>query len=144
MLDDRNYMRRESSGLRLPMHLILIVVFSACCIIQNFSPSVKGLFALGPAALKQGHVWQLAIYGFLHADILHLLFNMIGIWMFGRFIEDRFGPWRLLALFFTSVIAGGLFHASAHVFFPMHFSPYVIGSSAGDFGLLAAFAMFMP
>jgi membrane associated rhomboid family serine protease len=39
--------------------------------------------------VEQGWVWQLATYMFLHGGVFHILFNMLGIWMFGTELERR-------------------------------------------------------
>jgi membrane associated rhomboid family serine protease len=56
-------------------------------------------FALIPAAITSmlpPRIWQLFTYIFLHADIWHLLFNMLFLWMFGRELELVWGKRRFL------------------------------------------------
>src|SRR5690349_7975297 len=47
--------------------------------------------ALIPAAVMHGWIFQLVTYSFLHAGILHILFNMLGLWMFGSQLESDWG-----------------------------------------------------
>ena len=56
------------------------------------------------------HSWQIITYAFLHStdNIAHLLFNMLGLWMFGAEIERYVGPRRLLACYFASVVTAAL------------------------------------
>ena len=56
------------------------------------------------------HVWQIVTYAFLHStgNITHLLFNMLGLWMFGAEIERYVGPRRLAICYFASVVTAGL------------------------------------
>src|SRR5687768_570191 len=54
------------------------------------------LFGLKPEAVMQGFVWQLVTYSFLHADVWHILFNMISVWMFGSRLEVDWGRQRFL------------------------------------------------
>src|SRR3974390_416268 len=81
------------------------------------------LFALWPLQPIEGHVyfrfWQIITYAFLHstAQLSHLLFNMLGLWMFGAEIERYVGPRRLLALYFASVVTAAL----SQLFIPMLF-----------------------
>jgi membrane associated rhomboid family serine protease len=53
--------------------------------------------------------WTLLTYGFLHdpESLRHLLFNMIGVWIFGREMEDRFGRTHFLAMYLTAIIVSG-------------------------------------
>jgi membrane associated rhomboid family serine protease len=77
---------------------------------------------------------------FLHADIFHLLSNMLALWVFGRRVEDACGPWRFLAFY---LLAG----TSAHVFFTIvqHDSNIPgIGASGAIFGLMGAYLLLYP
>jgi membrane associated rhomboid family serine protease len=111
--------------------------------------ALDGLFALWPLQPIDGvsyfHFWQIITYAFLHStgNITHLLFNMLGLWMFGAEIERYVGPRRLLACYFASVVTAAL----SQLFVPMLFgappSP-TIGASGGVFGLLLAYAFLFP
>jgi membrane associated rhomboid family serine protease len=105
--------------------------------------------ALWPLRPIDGHVyfepWQIITYAFLHDthNILHILFNMWQLWMFGAEIERYVGPRRLLACYFASVVTA----AVAQLVVPMIFgapSGPVLGASGGVFGLLLAYAMMFP
>jgi len=52
--------------------------------------------------------WQLVTYSFLHGNLLHLLFNLLGLYMFGSDVERLFGRRRFLAYYFASVVAAGI------------------------------------
>jgi membrane associated rhomboid family serine protease len=111
--------------------------------------ALDGLFALWPLQPIDGvsyfHFWQIITYAFLHSTghITHLLFNMLGLWMFGAEVERYVGPRRLLACYFASVVTAAL----SQLFVPMLFgappSP-TIGASGGVFGLLLAYAFLFP
>jgi len=55
-------------------------------------------FALWPATTPGSPFmpWQLLTYGFLHGDTTHIFFNMFGLWMFGRDLEQFMGSQRFL------------------------------------------------
>ena len=75
--------------------------------------------------------------------IWHLLFNMLGLWMFGEEVERYVGPRRLLSLYFASVITAAL----SQLFVPVLFGAppaATIGASGGVFGLLFAYAYLFP
>jgi hypothetical protein len=53
-------------------------------------------------------VWRLVTFQFLHANVTHLLFNMIGLYMFGGMVEQYLGSKRYLAFYLACGICGGL------------------------------------
>jgi membrane associated rhomboid family serine protease len=119
-------------------------------LLQSLSKGVlDDLFALWPLQPIDGqsyfHFWQIVTYAFLHStdNITHLLFNMLGLWMFGAEIERYVGPRRLLACYFASVVTAGL----SQLFIPALFGAppaATIGASGGVFGLLLAYAFLFP
>lgn len=54
-------------------------------------------------------VWRLITYQFLHANLGHIVFNMVALSVFGGAVADRFGPGRFLAYYFICGAAGALF-----------------------------------
>ena len=50
----------------------------------------------------------LVTYAFFHADWMHLLSNMLFLWVFGDNVEDAVGHWRFLLFYFLCAIGGGL------------------------------------
>ncbi len=54
-------------------------------------------------------LWRLVTYQFLHANLGHLVFNMLALSVFGGAVADRFGPSRFLAYYFICGVAGALF-----------------------------------
>ena len=107
------------------------------------SPS-DNYFALSVEGLKQGFVWQLLTYQFMHAGVLHILLNGWAIYVFGHAIEETLGWKKYLTLYLSSGVIGGLFQTLAAWLWPEHFGGPVVGASAGAFGLVAAFAMLFP
>jgi hypothetical protein len=53
-------------------------------------------FALWPLSSGRFMPWQVLSYGFLHGDVGHLFFNMLGLWMFGAELERLWGRTRYL------------------------------------------------
>lgn len=128
----------------------LIAANVAMFLLQSVSHgSLDELLALWPLTPIDGrvyfHVWQIITYAFLHStdNISHLLFNMLGLWMFGTEIERYVGARRLLACFFASVVTAAL----TQLFVPELLGAppaATIGASGGVFGLLLAYALLFP
>jgi membrane associated rhomboid family serine protease len=118
-------------------------------LLQILSKGALDELALWPLQSIDGesnfHIWQIVTYAFLHSTdfITHLLFNMLGLWMFGVEIERYVGPRRLLACYFASVVTAAL----SQLFIPSLFDAPpapVVGASGGVFGLLLAYAFLFP
>jgi membrane associated rhomboid family serine protease len=149
MLEDRYYMRQPGFGSSWSATMVLLVVNVVAFILQNilyrFSDfPVNGYLALSVEGLRHGFAWQLLTYQFMHGGWLHLLFNCLAIYFFGRDVEETLGWPRFLTLYFSSGVVGGLFQALAGVLFNGAFAAPVVGASAGAFGLVAAFATLYP
>jgi membrane associated rhomboid family serine protease len=93
--------------------------------------------------LHYGFVWQLATYSFLHANMSHLLVNMLTLWMFGSQEEQDWGPRKFLEFYFFCVIGAALVTVGVAYTGLPGVSPGVptIGASGGIYGLLIAFGM---
>jgi membrane associated rhomboid family serine protease len=89
--------------------------------------------------------WQIITYAFLHdpRNISHILFNMLGLWMFGSEIERYVGPRRLLICYFASVVTAAITQLLVPALFGAP-AGATLGASGGVFGLLLAYAMMFP
>ena len=149
MLENRDYMRNESSSgnpLRFQwsasvvLMIVLVVTFALQAINEVYGmPEIEDWLALTPSALVRGYVWQLLTFQFLHAGLWHLLGNLMGLWFFGRLVENILGTKRFLVAYFVCGVVGGLLQAGLMVLFPAHFGASVVGASAGVMGVFAIF-----
>ncbi len=150
MLEDRDYMRAPSSGWRWSLTTVLLLVNAIAFVVQKAAETyvptfpTRGYFALSVAGLQHGYVWQLLTYQFMHANLLHLLGNLLVLYFFGRTIEEDMGRGRFLTIYFGSGVFGALLQLTASELLPRHFAGGVLGASAGVFGLVAAFATLYP
>jgi membrane associated rhomboid family serine protease len=145
MLEDRPYMRQSRFEPRYSATIVLIIANVAAFVIQNLIPRefVAQYLALSTDGLRHGFVWEVVTFQFLHAGFLHLLFNCLAIFFFGRPVESTLGFRKLLTLYFVSGIFGGLCQGLAGIFAP-RLGMMVVGASAGAFGLTAAFSLLFP
>ena len=100
-------------------------------------------FALVPVLVRSGSVWQLVTYMFLHWDISHLFFNMLGLFFFGVQIERHMGSKEFLLFYLVCGLAAGLFSFIAY-WFSGAYTIVLIGASGAIYGVLLAFAAFFP
>lgn len=54
-----------------------------------------------------GEYWRLLTSAFLHASLLHLAFNMFGLYLFGQFLEERLGTARFVAFYLAAALFSG-------------------------------------
>ena len=82
--------------------------------------------------------WTLVTYMFVHANLMHILLNMLGLYFFGPRMEARLGGRHFLGLYFLSGIAGAVL--------TFVLAPYaaVVGASGAVMGVLAGYARFWP
>jgi membrane associated rhomboid family serine protease len=108
-----------------------------------FPGRVEFYLALSPPAVASGWVWQIFTYMFLHANGVHLLFNMIALFLFGTRIERRTGTKEFLLFYLVCGTLAGLF---SFVFYMIMGTSnvFLLGASGAIYALLLAFAAFFP
>ncbi|HLF41017.1 MAG TPA: rhomboid family intramembrane serine protease [Acidimicrobiia bacterium] len=77
---------------------------------------------------------------FLHGSILHLLGNMLFLWVFGNNVEERFGKVGYVAFYMVT----GLAAAAAHILSQTDSTVPVIGASGAIAGVMGAYLVFFP
>ena len=105
------------------------------------------LFGLVPSTfISDLMLWQLFTYMFFHAPfyssvgISHILLNMLGLWVFGRELEQAWGKTKFLRYYFIIGIGSGLIT----YFFQMNSDNPVIGASGAVYGILLAYGVSYP
>jgi len=88
-------------------HLIIInvIVFFA---IKFIAPGLGNTLSMHFILSPDFRPWQIITHMFMHGNEMHLLFNMIGLWMFGSVVEQILGKKRFLILYFVSGIGAVL------------------------------------
>lgn len=98
-----------------------------------------GLLALSGEGLARGRWWTLITHLFVHANLLHLAVNVIGLWFIGPEVEAMLGRVRFIVLYLVSGVAGGLLQT----FFSSPQSE-LVGASGSVCGLLLSFTTAYP
>lgn len=100
-------------------------------------------------------VWRVVTYQFLHANFMHLFFNMFGLYMFGGMVEQYLGRKKFLSFYLICGIGGGLLYLLIVGLVAMGvplpgtlgqttIGTPLIGASAGVFGVIIASAKISP
>ena len=123
-----------------------VVMFLA----TTFFPALVPELGLVPKlVVRDLRVYQLVTYMFIHAGLLHILFNMLALWMFGTELERMWGTRFFLKFYFITGIGAGALTVLLTYLLP--FGPlrqlqvsYIVGASGAIYGLLLAYAMYFP
>jgi membrane associated rhomboid family serine protease len=128
-----------------------IIIANAAVFVVTFffAEPVFQYFGLIPKLVfEKGWIWQLGTYMFLHANPMHILLNMLGVWMFGVTLERRWGTTFFSKYYAITGLGAGLtavlvsllpFEATRPAY-----DSATIGASGALFGLLVAFAIYYP
>ncbi|AZI31869.1 rhomboid family intramembrane serine protease [Kaistella carnis] len=127
------------------MSPVLLIIIAATAIISYIAFSNHALFEkykfnVG-AILRNKEYVRLISAGFLHADLMHLLFNMMTLYFFGPIVIDAFGAFGFLLVYFGSILLGNVFS----LYLYKNQSWYsAIGASGGVSGILFASIAMIP
>jgi membrane associated rhomboid family serine protease len=117
--------------------------------LQLVAPAITDTLGLVPfLAVRRFWIWQVVTYMFLHGGLIHILFNMLALWMFGTELERVWGTRFFLKFYFVTGVGAGIltvlfsllpFDASQELY-----RSNVIGASGAIYGLLLAYGMYFP
>jgi membrane associated rhomboid family serine protease len=136
--------------------LICTIVFVGQSLVALFLPSkytgyLNHYLGLTPYLVTHwGCVWQALTYIFLHGGILHILLNMLFLWMFGVDLERTWGTRRFWSYFLVTGIGAGVVNIIVKTIIDPH--PHAlsestiptIGASGAIYGILLAAAVMFP
>ena len=155
--DIKNAWNKRENGL-IKIILINIIVFVSISVVQVvltisglstfftmfinklMLPAYLGTFILQP--------WSLITYFFLHMSFMHILWNMLFLYWFGKIINDNIGNNALISLYVLGGIIGGLFYMAIYNIVPYYgervSDSLMLGASAGVFSVVVGSATLMP
>ncbi len=120
----------------MPKWILYIALFiSAVFVLQIINPGVTETFLLVSSDIVS-RPWILVTSIFLHGDIMHLLYNMLALVLFGMILEKLVGERKFLLVFFVSGVFSSL--AAAMLY------SRVLGASGAVFGIIGALALLRP
>lgn len=129
--NDKNttHLIRTIKSSRLPMTYAFMFFNSILFFLRViFSPEDDNLLeyvewgAMASGAVADGNFFSILSSNFFHFDLAHLAGNMFAIYILGRYLEPKFGPYRFLGI----LLAGGVFSSA----FSLFYDPYVASGGA--------------
>lgn len=114
-------------------------------VLTNRSPiDLTGLLGLSLDGVRSLHVWQPFTYMFMHAGVLHLVVNMLMLYICGTEFERTFGHERFLQFYGTCGLIGGIAYLLLGVISERYASIPLVGASGAIYGLLMAAIVLFP
>ncbi len=117
-----------------------VIVFLMEMLNQGLAATLINNFALNPYdVIHHFKIWQLVTYMFLHDPygIMHILFNMLFLWMFGVELEHEWGSKEFLKYYFITGIGAGVINILLS-------GATTIGASGAVYGIMLAYALRYP
>jgi membrane associated rhomboid family serine protease len=132
--------------------LAVLMVFSKWFGFDSFFLSVHNQFSL-PSSFGEflTRPWTLITYFFNHnlSGLLHILFNMLALYWFGKLLVEYLGSDKLVAVYVLGGIAGGILYLMVYNLIPnppafLAGRAELVGASAGVFAIMVASATLLP
>jgi membrane associated rhomboid family serine protease len=121
-----------------------LVIYFGDVLFFNHALRSFGGFSI-PTALGQGRVWEFFTFQFLHGSVGHVLFNSIGLFFFGPWMERHWGSGRFVAFYLLCGAAGAAFFTLLMGLGVLPAGPHLlVGASAGIYGILVGVAVVAP
>ena len=147
--------------------IINVLCFFGMLVAKRYGIDVENLLGLHFFLASDFNLSQLISYMFMHANFQHIFFNMFAVWMFGRVLEQVWGPRRFLNYYLICGIGAGLIQELVqYLEYAFTLSNYdsvnlgiaggiipmeeylnmmtTVGASGAVYGILLAFGMLFP
>ncbi len=151
---DRDYYQEEErgrwggfsarGGRSMVVSLILLNVAVYVCELLGGDQVADTLALHSDVFQRPWLVWQFITYGFVHDphDLTHIIFNMVGLYVFGTDVEAVYGKAEFLRVYFTSIVVAGL--AWAITAAAGGGLQQLVGASGGVMCLMILFVLHFP
>lgn len=128
----------------LVANVAIFILQTVVDIVMRADGLLVRMFGFVPHSAFAGlEAWRFFTYMFLHGGIGHILFNMLGLWMFGAQIEARWGRSPFLLYYLVCGLGGALTYGLFNLFGMDSFVP-MVGASGAIYGILLAYGMMFP
>ncbi len=124
--------------------MILIIIIATTILMSykgfnDLSFFRKYEFHIG--SIHKGEQIRMLSSGFLHVDMMHLLFNMMTLWFFAPLVLAYLGNWTFVLIYMGSLVFGNLL---TYVFNQNNYSYRAVGASGAVTGILYSAILLQP
>jgi membrane associated rhomboid family serine protease len=142
-MDRSSPLRRPFRYTKRNFSLYIIAANIALFALTFLFPRLYDYLALNPVNVLRGMVWQPFTYMFIHENLSHLLFNMLGLLFFAPQVEQDMGSKEFLLYYLLTGFLAGLFSFGVYLLTGA-FNVFLLGASGCVFAILLAFAVLFP
>ena len=140
---------RKTPIITISLIIINVIVYIITSINNNFLSISNEWLLLGgyiPLRLNNlSEIYRLFTSMFMHADLIHIFFNMYFLYLFGRAVENVIGRFRFLCLYIGSGLAASIFHTALSIIQGVEaIAVPAIGASGAISGVLGAYLLLFP
>ena len=122
----------------------LLVITIGAFILQSIMPSITQWLSLYNVTTPYFKPYQLFTYMFMHANFMHILFNMLMFAFAGPIVEDFWGSRHFIMFYTLCGVGAGIFNILINVFFGVGDFSVMIGASGAVYGVVTAFGILFP
>jgi membrane associated rhomboid family serine protease len=124
---------------------VTVLLIAACVLVYLHEKTLNGFsdnFFIARYAMIPAHFRPITLVTsiFMHANLWHILGNMIFLWAFGKSLEDAMGHWKFFSFYMLCGIVAGIIQ--------MYFTQYsripVVGASGAIAGIMGAYLLKFP
>jgi len=124
---------------------IIVVTSLVSWLAMNNQRLMEALVLWPPAVTRRNEYHRFIGYGLVHADFMHLLFNMVTLYFFGRLMEGFYaqylGPWGFLGFYLSALVVSAIPSYLRHRDDPDYVT---LGASGAVSAVLFAFILLQP
>lgn len=151
---EREYYREERPGVNVPpffrtavgvLMAVTVAVFFADGLLTPQTHDINGFLALQEKTLTEPwNWWRFVTYGFAHGGLWHIVFNMLGLFFFGRDMETLYGRKEFVSLYLLLLAVAGLGWAVVEQLGSNPGAANVVGASGAVSGIVILYALNFP
>jgi len=125
-----------------PVASLIFAITLIVSIMAFYNQNLYGKLMLHPYNVSRGHyVYTIITSGFIHKDVMHLVFNMLSFYFFAFTLEQTIGHWQFGVLYFISLILSDMPSVLKH---RENYSYYSLGASGAISAVIFGFILYYP